>query len=86
MAYLAGVWSLFGYSIVVTRVAMLAVGALGVVATWRLAAVLLDDAPAAWLAPGFLLASPWFWSQSMMAQLDMPGDGARTAAAHRFPP
>src|SRR6476620_4892097 len=37
MAYLAGVWSLFGYSIPTTRVAMAALAALGVVATWRLA-------------------------------------------------
>src|SRR3954453_19619518 len=34
MAYLAAVWSLFGYSVVATRVAMLAIAALGVLGTF----------------------------------------------------
>src|SRR5512135_3630240 len=34
MAYLAGVWGLVGYSIPVTRVAMLCLAAVGVVAVW----------------------------------------------------
>src|SRR3954447_12159044 len=37
MAWLAGVWSVFGYSIAATRIAMLAVAALGVLATFLLA-------------------------------------------------
>ncbi len=84
MAYLAGVWSLFGYSIPVTRVAMLCVAAFGVVAAWRLAEVLLDGEEGAWLAPAFLLASPWFWSQSMMAQLDMPAMVLTAAVLNAF--
>jgi hypothetical protein len=85
MAYLAAVWSLFGYSIQVTRVAMLVAAAAGVVATWRLAQVLLgEEAKGAWLAPAFLLASPWFWSQAVMAQLDMPAMVLTCAVLNAF--
>jgi hypothetical protein len=69
MAYLAGVWHLTGYSILATRLAMLALAAAGLVGTYRLAS-LLNASP--WLAVLFLGASPLFWTQSMMAQLDMP--------------
>ena len=74
MAWLAAVWSIFGYSIVATRVAMLAIAALGLLATFLVAIELcrgLNGMPA-FIAPALLLASPLFWSQSMMAQLDMP--------------
>jgi hypothetical protein len=74
MAYLAGVWSVFGYSIVGTRVAMLALAAFGVLGTFLVAIELcrgLRGAPAG-IAPVLLLCSPLFWTQSMMAQLDMP--------------
>jgi|SRR5579871_812804 len=72
MAYLAAVWSVSGYSIVVTRLAMLALGAAGAVATLRLG-ILMGLAPgAATLAAGLLSISPLFFSQAMMAQLDMP--------------
>src|SRR5579864_6033079 len=46
MAYLAGVWSLAGYSIVATRVAMLALAAAGAGITFRLA-LRLDLTPGA---------------------------------------
>ena len=74
MAYLAGVWTLFGYSVTITRVAMLALGAAGVLAVFALTIELCRDAPGApaFFAAVFLLASPLFWAQSMMAQLDMP--------------
>src|SRR3954453_21492926 len=74
MSYLAGVWSIFGYSIPATRVAMLAFAALGVLATFLVTIELCRPLPGApaFVAPALLLASPLFWAQSMMAQLDMP--------------
>src|ERR1700730_8468622 len=72
MAYLAGVWSLTGYSIAATRVAMLALAAAGAVITMRLGFVLGLPSAAAFLATAWLSISPLFFAQSMMAQLDMP--------------
>ena len=76
MAYLAGVWWLFGYSIAATRVAMLCLAALGLTLTYLITRKLALDtgsreAPAL-AAAGLLAVSPLFFSQSMMAQLDMP--------------
>lgn len=72
MSYLALVWSLFGFSVAHTRVAMLALAACALAAQWRLARVLSASEPAAWLATAFLFCSPLFFSQAEMAQLDMP--------------
>jgi hypothetical protein len=74
MAYLALVWRIFGYSIPVTRAAMLLLASLAVFTTYLLALVLCRDlgrAPAL-IAILLLLADPLFYMQSMMAQLDMP--------------
>ncbi len=72
MAYLAAVWSMAGYSVAVTRLAMLALAAAGVVITLRLG--LCTGLPMGWaaLAAGFLSVAPLFFAQSMMAELDMP--------------
>ncbi len=74
VAYLAFVWSLFGYSVAATRVAMLLVAALGVYVTFLVAIHLGRRAPGApaFLAAGLLIATPIFYTQAMMAQLDMP--------------
>ena len=74
MAWLALVWKIFGYSVVATRLAMLAVAALGVLATFLVAIELCRPLPGApaFLAPLLLMCSPLFWSQSVKAQLDMP--------------
>ena len=73
MAYLAAVWTVAGgYSIAATRMAMLALGATGVVITLRLGIRLGLSRGAAVLAAGFLCISPLFFAQAMMAQLDMP--------------
>jgi 4-amino-4-deoxy-L-arabinose transferase-like glycosyltransferase len=72
MAYMAAVWSVTGYSIVTTRLAMLALAALGVTATLRLGIRMGLSTGAASLAAGLLAVSPLFFAQSMMAQLDMP--------------
>lgn len=72
MAYLAGVWSLTGYSVAATRVAMLALATAGAVITLRLGKVMGLPSGAAILATAWLAISPLFFAQSMMAQLDMP--------------
>lgn len=73
-AYLVLWYKLLGFSIPVTRIAMLLFASLGVLLTFLLAIELskgTSGAPA-FLPPLFLLASPLFYTQSMMAQLDMP--------------
>ncbi len=73
-AYLAACYKLFGYSIPLTRGAMLLVASAGLLFTFLLAIELsrgTQGAPA-FLPPLFLLVSPLFYTQSMMAQLDMP--------------
>jgi len=74
MAWLALVWGLFGYSVAATRAAMLAVAALAVVAAYLLAVRLGRRVPGNPALPAtfFLCASPLFFAQSEMAQLDMP--------------
>jgi len=72
MAYLAAVWSIAGYSIAATRLAMLALAALGAVLTFRLAIRMGLQWNAAILAAGFLATGPLFFAQSVMAELDMP--------------
>jgi len=72
--YLVLWYKLFGFSILVTRLAMLLLAGAGLLFTFLLAIELsrdTDGAPA-FLPPLFLLASPLFYTQSMMAQLDMP--------------
>lgn len=74
MAYLALAWRIFGDSIPVTRAAMLALAAIGVWLTFVLAIRLcrnVGGAPA-FFAVLLLLVSPLFYTQAMMAQLDMP--------------
>jgi 4-amino-4-deoxy-L-arabinose transferase-like glycosyltransferase len=72
--YLTAVWSVTGYSILATRAAMLTLGAALAFVTFLLAVRLCrnsEGAPAL-LAVLFLLVSPLYYTQSMMAQLDMP--------------
>jgi len=71
---LAGIWMVFGYSIEVTRVAMLLVGAAFLTAAFLLAVELLRGARGApaFLAIAMLGLNPLVFTQSMMAQLDLP--------------
>jgi hypothetical protein len=74
MAYLAAVWTVTGYSILSTRAAMLLLGALAALVVFLLAIKLCAEVKG---APAFtvvllLMASPIFYAQSMLAQLDMP--------------
>jgi hypothetical protein len=73
-AFLALAYKLFGFSIPLTRGAMLLVASFGLLFTFLLAIELsrgTRGAPA-FLPPILLLVSPLFYTQSMMAQLDMP--------------
>jgi hypothetical protein len=72
--YLVAWYKLFGFSISVTRVAMLLVASFGLLFTFLLAIELSREAKGApaFLPPFLLLVSPLFYTQSMMAQLDMP--------------
>jgi hypothetical protein len=72
MAYLAAIWSIAGYSIAATRLAMLLLSAAGAIVTLRLALCLGLRFEPAVLAAAFLSMSPLYFAQSMMAQLDMP--------------
>ena len=72
--YLAVLYKMFGFSIPLTRAAMLLAGTCGLLFTFLLAIELSQGtkgAPA-FLPPLLLLVSPLFYTQSMMAQLDMP--------------
>jgi hypothetical protein len=74
MAYLAAAWKIAGVSVLVTRVAMLHLASLGLYATFLLAIRLCRDVPG---TPAFsvallMLVTPLFYTQAMMAQLDMP--------------
>lgn len=74
MALLAGVWTLAGYSIETTRVTMLVVASAGMYLAFSLTLRLGAGVPG---LPGFttlllLFTSPLFYTQAMMAQLDMP--------------
>ena len=74
MAYLAGFWHVFGFSISGTRIAMLLLAAIGVLCSFLLAIELGREAPGtpAFSAIVMLCISPLFFAQSMLAQLDMP--------------
>jgi hypothetical protein len=74
MAYLALTWKVFGYSIPATRLAMLALADVGLVALFFLSVEIAKPLPGspAFMPVILLLASPLFFTQSMMAQLDMP--------------
>jgi 4-amino-4-deoxy-L-arabinose transferase-like glycosyltransferase len=74
MAYLAAVWKIFGYSIPATRVAMLLIASAGLLFSFLLAIRLARGtvgAPAFAVA-ALMVATPIFYTQAMMAQLDMP--------------
>jgi 4-amino-4-deoxy-L-arabinose transferase-like glycosyltransferase len=86
MIYLAAWWRVFGPSEVVTRTAMLTLGSLTVMAAFLLAIELcgsIQGIPALFAA--FLLAaSPLFYTQSLLAQLDLPAALLTTAALYYF--
>jgi 4-amino-4-deoxy-L-arabinose transferase-like glycosyltransferase len=72
MAYLAMVWRTFGYSIAATRSAMLTLASLALFFTFLLGRKLDRAHIPPVIAALFLLCDPLFYTQGMMAQLDMP--------------
>jgi 4-amino-4-deoxy-L-arabinose transferase-like glycosyltransferase len=74
MGYLAGVWRLAGYRPVSTRFAMLLLASFAVLAAFLLAIELSREARGspAFLAACLLCASPLFFAQAVLAQLDAP--------------
>src|SRR5260370_30256688 len=86
MAWLAGVWSIFGYSIPATRAAMLLLGTLAALFTFLLAIEMCGRFPGApaFVAVLLLLIDSLFYTQSMMAQLDMPAMLGTTFALWLF--
>jgi len=74
MLLLAGVWRVFEFSILASRLTMLAIATVGVYLSFLLAIRLSrksPDAPAI-AAVAFLIVAPLFYTQSMMVLLDMP--------------
>ena len=74
MAYLAAFWTVAGYSVVATRVAMLLIASFAILVAFLLAIELsrnVRGAPA-FMAVFLLCVSPLFFAQAMLAQLDMP--------------
>jgi hypothetical protein len=86
MALLALVWKIFGYSIFTTRLTMLLVAAEGVLFCFLLSIRLSRGNPGApaFAAALFLIASPLFYTQSMMVLLDMPAMTLTLAALLLF--
>jgi 4-amino-4-deoxy-L-arabinose transferase-like glycosyltransferase len=72
MAYLALVWRTFGYSVAATRLTMLALASLAVFFTFSLGFEITHARAPALIAVLLLLCDPLFYTQGMMAQLDMP--------------
>ena len=74
MAYLAAFWHITGYSIAATRIAMLLMASAGAFFSFLLAIELGKGTPGfpAFGALMFLVLSPLFMAQAMLAQLDMP--------------
>lgn len=74
MAFLAAVWSVWGYSIEVTRIAMLSLAAAALLVQYLLVAELDPRSGVGTRVYGtaLLAIAPLVFSQSMMAQLDMP--------------
>ncbi|HUU13054.1 MAG TPA: glycosyltransferase family 39 protein [Terriglobia bacterium] len=70
MIYLGLLWRVFGFSPLVTRVAMVLVAAGTVVATYSLARRVTRREPAAWSA-ALLAISPMFFAQSSLVYLDL---------------
>jgi 4-amino-4-deoxy-L-arabinose transferase-like glycosyltransferase len=86
IAVLAVVWRVFGFSILSSRLTMLAISALGVILCYWLTARLAGKAAGkpALIASLFLIAAPIFCTQSMMVLLDMPAMTLTLAALLLF--
>jgi hypothetical protein len=74
MAWLALAWRVFGYSTLVTRTAMLAVSAFSLLGLFRLSRS-AANLPVAWATTALTALYPVLFTQSSMAQVDLPAAG-----------
>jgi hypothetical protein len=74
MAWLALAWRVFGYSTLVTRTAMLAVSALSLLGLFRLSRI-AANLQVAWATTVLVALYPVYFTQSSMAQVDLPAAG-----------
>jgi hypothetical protein len=74
MAWLALAWRVFGYSTLVARTAMLALGAFSLLGLFRLSRI-AANLPVAWATTALVAVYPVFFTQSSMAQVDLPAAG-----------
>jgi hypothetical protein len=74
MAWLALAWRAFGYSPLVTRIAMLALSAFCLLGLFRLSR-LAANLPVAWATAVLVAIYPVYFTQSSMAQVDLPAAG-----------
>jgi hypothetical protein len=74
MAWLALAWRVFGYSTLVTRTAMLAVSAFSLLGLFRLSR-LAANLPVAWATTALVALYPVYFTQSSLAQVDLPTAG-----------
>jgi len=74
MAWLALAWRVAGYSTLVTRTAMLALSAFSLVGLFRLSRS-AANLPVAWATTMLVALYPVYFTQSSMAQVDLPAAG-----------
>jgi Dolichyl-phosphate-mannose-protein mannosyltransferase len=74
MAWLALAWRVCGYSTLVTRTAMLALSAFSLLGLFRLSRI-AANLPVAWATTALVALYPVYFTQSSMAQVDLPAAG-----------
>ena len=74
MAWLALAWRVFGYSTLVTRTAMLALSAFSLLGLFRLSRI-AANLPVAWATTVLVAIYPVYFTQSSLAQVDLPAAG-----------
>ena len=74
MAWLALAWHVAGYSTLVTRTAMLALSAFSLLGLFRLSRI-AANLPVAWATTALVALYPVYFTQSSMAQVDLPAAG-----------
>ena len=74
MAWLALAWRAFGYFPLVTRTAMLALSAFTLLGLFRLSRI-AANLPVAWATTALVAVYPVYFTQSPMAQVDLPAAG-----------
>jgi hypothetical protein len=74
MAWLALAWHVAGYSTLVTRTAMLALSTFSLLGVFRLSRA-AANLPVAWATTALVALYPVYFTQSSMAQVDLPAAG-----------